>query len=75
MIEKIDGCNINPASSSTTKVGEHIPSGFSVSTISSFKRRYCFADIRYSVAEVTMSLLIVRIKVKTAKKKTKKRLN
>ena len=37
LIEKIDGCKNNPEKSSTTKVGEHIPSGFSVSTISSFK--------------------------------------
>ena len=27
----------NPQNSSTTKVGEHIPSGFPLSTISSFK--------------------------------------
>ena len=37
LIEKIDGCKNNPENSSTTKVGEHIPSGFSMSTISSFK--------------------------------------
>ena len=30
----IDGCKINPENSSTTKVREHIPSGFSMSTIS-----------------------------------------
>ena len=37
LIEKIDGCKNNPENSSTSKVGEHIPSGFSMSTISSFK--------------------------------------
>ena len=37
IIEKIDGCKNNPENSSTTKVSEHIPSGFSVSTISSFR--------------------------------------
>ena len=37
IIEKIDGCKNNPENSSTTKVGKHIPSGFSMSTISSFK--------------------------------------
>ena len=37
LIEKIDGCKNNPENSSTTKVSEHIPSGFSMSTISSFK--------------------------------------
>ena len=37
IIEKIDGCNYNPENSSTTKVSEHITSGFSVSTIPSFR--------------------------------------
>ena len=37
MIEKIDGYKNNPENSSTTKVSEHTPSGFSVSAISSFK--------------------------------------
>ena len=32
LIEKIDGCKNIPENSSTTKVGEHIPSGFSMST-------------------------------------------
>ena len=29
----IDGCKNSPKNSSTTKVGENIPSGFSMSTI------------------------------------------
>ena len=37
IIEKIDGCKSNPENSSTTKVSKHIPSGFSLSTISSFR--------------------------------------
>ena len=37
IIEKIDGCKNNSENSSTTKVSEHIPSGFSMSTISSFR--------------------------------------
>ena len=37
IIENINRCKINPENSSTTKVSEHIPSGFSLSTISSFK--------------------------------------
>ena len=36
MIEKIDECKNNPENSSTTKVSKHIPSGFSICTISSF---------------------------------------
>ena len=37
IIEKIDGCKNNPKNSFTTKVSEHIPSGFSMPTISSFR--------------------------------------
>ena len=37
IIEKIDGCKYNPENSSPAKVREHIPSSFSVPTISSFK--------------------------------------
>ena len=37
IIRKIDGCKNNPENSSTSKVSEHIPSGFSISTISSFR--------------------------------------
>ena len=37
LIEKIDGCKNNPENSSATKVSEHIPLGFSISAISSFK--------------------------------------
>ena len=35
IIKKIDGCKNNPENSSTTKVSKHIPSGVSMSTISS----------------------------------------
>ena len=35
--EKIDGCKNNTEYQSTAKVSKHIPSGFSVPTISSFK--------------------------------------
>ena len=34
LIEKIDGCENNPERLSTAKVSEHIPVGFTVSTIS-----------------------------------------
>ena len=37
LIEKTDGCKNNPENSFSTKVGEHIPSGFSMPTISSFE--------------------------------------
>ena len=35
--EKIDGCKNNPKNSFTSNVSEHIPSDFSMSTISSFR--------------------------------------
>ena len=35
--EKIHGCKNNPENSSTTNASEHVPSGFSMSTISSFR--------------------------------------
>ena len=34
---KIDGCKNNPENLFTTKVSEHIPSGFSMPTISLFR--------------------------------------
>ena len=37
IILKIDKCKNNPENSSTTKVTKHIPSGFSMSTISPFR--------------------------------------
>ena len=37
LIEKIDGCKNNPEISSTTKISEHIQSGFSMSTMLSLK--------------------------------------
>ena len=37
LTEKIDGCKNKLNNSSISKVGEHVPSGFSMSTISSFK--------------------------------------
>ena len=33
LINKIDGCANNPEKSSKTKLGEHIPCGYSMSTI------------------------------------------
>ena len=37
ILEKIDGCKNNRENSSTSKVSKHIPSGFSMSTLSSFR--------------------------------------
>ena len=37
ILEKIDGYKNNHENSSTKKVSKHIPSGFSISTLSSFR--------------------------------------
>ena len=37
IIKNVDWCKNNPENSSATKVSEYIPSGFSISTISSFR--------------------------------------
>ena len=37
IIKKIDGCKNNPENSSTTKVSQHIPSGFAMCTTSLFR--------------------------------------
>ena len=39
LTKNIDGCKSYPEKSSTTKVGEHIPLGSPMSTISSFKKK------------------------------------
>ena len=49
-IEKIDGCNNNPKNLFTTKVSEHIPSGFSMSKISSFKIIECKHNTEVKIA-------------------------
>ena len=36
LIKKIDNCKNNPAKTWTTKIGEHIPCGYSISTIWAF---------------------------------------
>ena len=36
LIKKIDGCANNPENYSTTTIGEHIPYGYSMSTIWTF---------------------------------------
>ena len=36
LIKKVDGCANNPENSATTKIGEHFPCGYSMSTIWAF---------------------------------------
>ena len=39
LIKKLDGCANNPQNSSTTKMGEHSPCGYSISTIWAFDHK------------------------------------
>ena len=79
LIEKIDGCKNNPESLSATKLGEHIPSGFSISTISSlwsiknkhdgYRGRGCMKKFCELLREHAMK--IINLKRKTIKLLTK----
>ena len=67
MIEKIYGCKNNPEIPFTTKVSEHIPSGFSMSTISSFRSienkhdlyrgKYCIKKFCESLREHALQII------------------
>ena len=46
LMKRLIGVRIITKNSSTTKVSEHIPSSFSMSTISSFKRIETKHDVR-----------------------------
>ena len=69
MIEKIYGCKNNSANPSTRKVSGHIPSDFSMSTISSFRSnknndvyrgKYCMKKFDKSLREHAMKIIILR---------------
>ena len=72
LIEKIDECKNNPENLSTTKVGEQIPSDFSMSSISSFtsienkhdvyRRKDCMKKLCESLREHAMKIIIFRNK-------------
>ena len=55
LIEKCDGCKNNPKNPSAKKVGEHIPSSLSMSTILSFKSIENKHDIWSSFSMSTIS--------------------
>ena len=67
IIEEIDGCKNNPENSSTAKVSKHIPSGFSVFTVSSFtsienkhdvyRRKDCMKKFCESLREHAMKII------------------
>ena len=46
LIERTDGCKNNPENSYTTKVGQHFPSGFSMSTISSQRKSMMYTEVK-----------------------------
>ena len=71
LIEKIDGCKNNPENSSTTKVDEHIPSGFSMSTISIksienkhdvYRAKNCMKNVCESLREHVMKIINLKKK-------------
>ena len=71
IIEKIDGCKSNPENSSKTKVNKHIPSGFLISSISSFKSinkcdiyrgKYCMRKFCEFLREDAMKMINFRKK-------------
>ena len=74
LIEKIDRCENNPENSFTTKVGEHSPSGFSISTILSFKSienkndvyrgKYYMKKFCESLREHAIKIIIFKMKKK-----------
>ena len=78
IIQEIDGCKNNPEHSPTKKVREHIPSGFSMSTISSFRSienqpnayrgKYCVRKFCESLREHTMKIILKRKKMKLLRK-------
>ena len=67
IIEKVDGCKNNPENSSAAKLSEHIPSGFSMSIISSFRSienkhdvyrgKHCMKNFCESLREHTMKII------------------
>ena len=66
--KKINGCKSNPENSSATKVSEHIPSGFSMSTVSLFRNTKNKHDV-YRGKEHAMK--IINFKKKKMKLLTK----
>ena len=80
LIKKTDGCKNNPKKPSTSKVSEYIPSGFSMSKISSFKcignknnvcrGKGCVKNFCESLTEHSMK--IINFKKKKMKLLTKK---
>ena len=70
IIEKINRCKNNPENSSTTKISEHIPSGFSISAISStksiennhdiYRRKDCMKKFCEFFRELAMKVIHLR---------------
>ena len=51
LVKKIDGCANDLEKSSSTKIGEHIPCGYSMSTICRFD--HIKANILYTVEKIS----------------------
>ena len=48
LVKRIEGCANNPQKSSTIKIGEHIPCGYSVSTIWGFDHINCMKKVLWA---------------------------
>ena len=83
LIEKIDGCKNNPKSSSTSKVDQHIPSSFSMSTIfpsksienkhDEYRGKDCMKDFCESLTEHALKMInFKKKKMKLLAKKQQK---
>ena len=75
IIENIDGCKNNTKNSTATKASEHIPSRFSISTISSFrsiKHKHDIYRCKYCMKKFCESLRAHTMKTENRKKLNRK---
>ena len=80
ILEKVDGYKNNSENSFTTKVGEHISSGFSMSTVSPFKsiknkhdvhrNKDCMKIFFESLREHAMEIITFKLKDEIINKRT-----
>ena len=57
LVKKIDGCANDLEKSSSTKIGEHIPCGYSMSTICGFD--HIKANILYTVEKISWESFVI----------------
>ena len=57
LVKKIDGCANDPEKYSSSKIGEHIPSGYSTSTIWEFD--HIKTNILYTVEKIAWKSFVI----------------